>query len=98
MITGILLGILVFQWHLSNDDSAARIFAAALQQIDDHYVEDLDKDEMVNHAIKGMLNGLDEYSELLDQQSYIDILSRSKGEFGGIGIEVGLYRGVFSGV
>ena len=96
MITGILLGILIFQWHLSNDDSAARIFAAALQQIDDHYVEDLDKDEMVNHAIKGMLNGLDEYSELLDQQSYIDILSRSKGEFGGIGIEVGLYRGVFS--
>ena len=88
MITGILLGILVFQWYFSNHDSAVRTFAAALQQIDDNYVEDLDQQEMVSHAIRGMLAGLDEYSELLDQQSYEDLLSRSEGKFGGIGIEV----------
>ena len=96
MITGILLGILIFQWLFSNDNSAVKNFATALQQIDDNYVEDLDKDEMVNHAIKGMLSGLDEYSELLDQHSYADILSRSEGEFGGIGIEVRLSRGIFT--
>lgn len=96
MITGILLGILVFQWYFSQHNSAVRTFAAALQQIDDNYVEDLDQQEMVNHAIKGMLVGLDEYSELLDQQSYEDLLSRSEGQFGGIGIEVSLSDDFFT--
>ena len=96
MITGILLGILVFQWYFSQHNSAVRTFAAALQQIDDNYVEDLDQQEMVSHAIKGMLVGLDEYSELLDQQSYEDLLSRSEGKFGGIGIEVSLSDDFFT--
>ena len=96
MITGILSGILVFQWYFSNHDSAVRTFAAALQQIDDNYVEDLDQQEMVSHAIRGMLAGLDEYSELLDQQSYEDLLSRSEGKFGGIGIEVSLSNDFFT--
>ena len=96
MITGILLGILVFQWYFSNHDSAVRTFAAAFQQIDDNYVEDLDQQEMVSHAIRGMLAGLDEYSELLDQQSYEDLLSRSEGKFGGIGIEVSLSNDFFT--
>ena len=96
MITGILLGILIFQWYFSQHNSAVRTFAAALQQIDDNYVEDLDQQEMVNHAIKGMLVGLDEYSELLDQQSYEDLLSRSEGQFGGIGIEVSLSDDFFT--
>ena len=96
MITGILLGILVFQWYFSNHDSAVRTFAAALQQIDDNYVEDIDQQEMASHAIGGMLAGLDEYSELLDQQSYEDLLSRSEGKFGGIGIEVSLSNDFFT--
>ena len=96
MITGILLGILIFQWYFSQHNSAVRTLAAALQQIDDNYVEDLDQQEMVNHAIKGMLVGLDEYSELLDQQSYEDLLSRSEGQFGGIGIEVSLSDDFFT--
>ena len=96
MITGILLGILVFQWYFSSHDSAVRTFAAALQQIDDNYVEDLDQQEMASHAIRGMLAGLDEYSELLDQQSYEDLLSRSEGKFGGIGIEVSLSNDFFT--
>ena len=96
MISGILLGILVFQWYFSNHDSAVQTFAAALQQIDDNYVEDLDQQEMVSHAIRGMLTGLDEYSELLDQQSYEDLLSRSEGKFGGIGIEVSLSNDFFT--
>ena len=96
MITGILMGILVFQWYFSNHDSAMRTFAAALQQIDDNYVKDLDQQEMVSHAIRGMLAGLDEYSELLDQQSHADLLSRSEGKFGGIGIEVSLSNDFFT--
>ena len=96
MITGILMGILVFQWYFSNHDSAVRTFAAALQQIDDNYVRDLDQQEMVSHAIRGMLAGLDEYSELLDQQSHADLLSRSEGKFGGIGIEVSLSNDFFT--
>ena len=96
MITGILIGILVFQWYFSNHDSAVRTFAAALQQIDDNYVKDLDQQEMVSHAIRGMLAGLDEYSELLDQQSHADLLSRSEGKFGGIGIEVSLSNDFFT--
>ena len=86
MVTGILLGILIFQWYFSNHGSAVETFAAALQQIDDNYIEDLDQQELVGHAINGMLVGLDEYSELLDQQSYEDLLSRSEGKYGGIGI------------
>ncbi len=96
MVTGILLGILIFQWYFSNHGSAVETFAAALQQIDDNYIEDLDQQELVGHAINGMLVGLDEYSELLDQQSYEDLLSRSEGKYGGIGIEVSLSSGFFT--
>ena len=96
MITGILLGILVFQWYFSSHNSAVETFSAALKQIDDNYVEDLDQQELVRYAVKGMLVGLDEHSELLDQQSYADLVSRSEGKYGGIGIEVSLSSDFFT--
>ena len=96
MITGILLGILVFQWYFPSHNSAVETFSAALKQIDDNYVEDLDQQELVSYAVKGMLVGLDEHSELLDQQSYADLVSRSEGKYGGIGIEVSLSSDFFT--
>ena len=96
MITGILLGILVFQWYFSRHNSAVETFSAALKQIDDNYVEDINQQELVSYAVKGMLVGLDEHSELLDQQSYADLVSRSEGKYGGIGIEVSLSSDFFT--
>ena len=96
MLSGVLLGIVLFQWYFPPQNKALTTFAAALEQIEENYVEQLDQQELVSHAIEGMLVGLDEYSELLDQQSYEDLISRSEGKFGGIGVEVRLSTDFFT--
>lgn len=104
MIGGILLGIVIFQWyysghisrHISGYSSTHANIAAALKQIDQHFVGELDEKTLTNQAINGMLAGLDEYSELLDQQSYANLVSHTQGEFVGIGVEIRLSNGFFT--
>ena len=59
-----------------------------------HYVEPVPNDTLVNHALKGMLNGLDPHSDYLDPSEYELLKSDTTGEFGGIGIELALKNGV----
>jgi len=47
------------------------------------------QDDMVNAALTGVSGGLDRYSEFLDQQAFKDMKEETKGQFGGVGIEIG---------
>ncbi len=58
------------------------------------YVEEKDERELVETAIRGMISSLDPHSNYLTQKSFRDMQTRTRGEFGGLGIEVTMKNGV----
>lgn len=70
-----------------------RIFAEVFGRIKNDYVESVDDRELLEHAIRGMLSGLDPHSSYLDKEDYRDLQVGTTGEFGGLGIEVGMEDG-----
>lgn len=70
-----------------------RNFADVFNQIRQSYVEEVDDETLLENAIRGMLSGLDPHSDYLDEESFADLQSHTTGEFGGLGIEVGLENG-----
>ncbi len=70
-----------------------RSFADVFNQIRMSYVEDIEDREILEHAIRGMLSGLDPHSAYLDADSFDDLQSHTTGEFGGLGLEVGMENG-----
>ncbi|MDX1505078.1 MAG: S41 family peptidase [Spongiibacter sp.] len=72
---------------------ALRNFADVFNQIRHSYVEEVDDEELLKSAIRGMLSGLDPHSDYLDADSFDNLQSHTTGEFGGLGIEVGMENG-----
>ncbi|AKH68513.1 C-terminal processing peptidase [Spongiibacter sp. IMCC21906] len=70
-----------------------RNFADVFNQIRQSYVEEVDDETLLENAIRGMLSGLDPHSDYLDEESFEDLQSHTTGEFGGLGIEVGMENG-----
>lgn len=68
-------------------------FSTAIGQIKKFYVEDVKNSKLFDDAIRGMLSGLDPHSSYLDAEEYADLRSQTNGEFGGLGIEVGMEDG-----
>ena len=70
-----------------------RVFAEVFGRIKNDYVEPVDGRVLLNYAIEGMLSGLDPHSAYLDEDDYRDLRVGTSGEFGGLGIEVGMENG-----
>ncbi len=70
-----------------------RTFAEVFGRIKSDYVEGVDDKELLESAIRGMLSGLDPHSSYLDKEEYRDLQVGTSGEFGGVGIEVGMEDG-----
>ncbi|MGQ9658730.1 MAG: S41 family peptidase [Thermochromatium sp.] len=70
-----------------------RTFADAFGRIKEDYVEEVDDRTLIENAIRGMLSGLDPHSSYVDGEEYRDLQVGTSGEFGGLGIEVGLEDG-----
>lgn len=70
-----------------------RTFAEVFGRIKSDYVEQVDDRELLESAIRGMLAGLDPHSSYLDSEEYRDLQVGTSGEFGGLGIEVGMEDG-----
>jgi len=70
-----------------------RIFAEVFSRIKSEYVEPVDDKELIENAVRGMLSGLDPHSAYLDQEEYRNLQVGTSGEFGGLGIEVGIENG-----
>lgn len=62
-------------------------------RIKQDYVEPVSDKELLDNAIRGMLSGLDPHSSYLDAEGYKDLQVGTTGEFGGLGIEVGMEDG-----
>ncbi len=71
-----------------------RTFAEVFNAIKQGYVEPVDDKKMITNAISGMLSNLDPHSTYLDADAYKDLQVGTQGEFGGLGIEVGMEDGL----
>jgi carboxyl-terminal processing protease len=64
------------------------LFGDIFERVRSHYVEKPDDSKLIESAINGMLNGLDPHSSYMDPKSFRDMQVQTRGEFGGLGIEV----------
>lgn len=71
-----------------------RTFAEVLERIKTAYVEPIDDKTLFENAIKGMLSNLDPHSSYLEPEDFRQLQESTSGEFGGLGIEVGLEDGI----
>ena len=71
-----------------------RLFAEAYNRIKLNYVEQVDDSELVEAAIRGMLESLDPHSAFLVKEDYDELQESTQGEFGGLGIEISLENGL----
>lgn len=70
-----------------------RAFADVFNAVKTGYVEPVEDKKLITHAISGMLTGLDPHSQYLDADAFKDLQVNTQGEFGGLGIEVGMEDG-----
>ena len=64
------------------------LFSDAFERVRENYVTPVDDQKLVSNAIEGMVSSLDPHSAYMDPQSLKDLQNTTKGEFGGIGIEI----------
>jgi len=70
------------------------LFSEVLQTIKQEYVDEVDQAEVMDSAINGVLQSLDPYSAYMSPKSFEGMQTDTKGEFGGLGIEIGMESGV----
>jgi carboxyl-terminal processing protease len=70
------------------------LFGDVFERVRADYVERPDDAKLVEYAINGMLNGLDPHSSYMDPKSFKDMQIQTRGEFGGLGIEVTMEDGL----
>lgn len=71
-----------------------RSFSEVFGRIKSDYVEPVSDKKLITEAISGMLSGLDPHSAYLDAEAFKELQVGTHGEFGGLGIEVGMEDGV----
>ena len=98
MAAGFAAALMLFPMaHGANDRSAYRqldLFSDAFERVRTDYVRPVDDGELVNAAIQGMVSSLDPHSSYMDAKSFADMQIQTKGEFGGLGIEVTMEDGL----
>ena len=97
VVIGIFIG-LIFSANANRTTTSLPIdelrnFTEIFGKIKNDYVEDVTDKKLISEAIKGMLSGLDPHSAYLDEDAFKDLQVGTQGEFGGLGIEVGMEDG-----
>lgn len=100
---GLVLGVMltIAQGVLAKRETGAmtlpveelRTFTEVFAKIKSDYVEPVDDRTLLENAIRGMLTGLDPHSTYLDPEGYKELQVGTTGQFGGLGIEVGMEDG-----
>ena len=92
MLGGTSLGVAAFWSALYYEGEARheRVLVSAAREIQDSYVVEVDADELVDNAIRGMIEGLDGHSAFLDDLALVVLEEETSGRFGGVGMEVGV--------
>ena len=87
---------LSFVHSYSNNELYNKIdlFGEVLEKIKKDYVDEVDQPEMIDSAINGVLQSLDPYSAYMSPENFNEMQTDTRGEFGGLGIEIGMESGV----
>jgi len=94
--------ILILFFHFSNTSVFSKnnlyekidLFGEVLENIQKDYVDDVDQSDMMDSAINGVLQSLDPYSAYMSPELFREMQTDTRGEFGGLGIEIGMEAGV----
>ena len=70
------------------------LFGEVIDNIKKDYVDEVDQSEMMESAINGVLQSLDPYSAYMSPELFKEMQTDTRGEFGGLGIEIGMEAGV----
>ena len=70
------------------------LFSEVLEKIKEDYVDEVDQSEVMDSAINGVLQSLDPYSAYMSPDLFKEMQTDTRGEFGGLGIEIGMESGV----
>ena len=70
------------------------LFGEVLEKIKQEYVDEIDQADVMDSAINGVLQSLDPYSAYMSPELFKSMQTESSGEFGGLGIEIGMEAGV----
>jgi carboxyl-terminal processing protease len=73
-----------------------KVFSEILALLEANYVEEVESDDLVNGAIRGMLKTLDPHTTYLPPKSYQQMKVDTSGKFGGLGIEISIRKGVLT--
>ena len=94
------LFIIIFYFsaaNAANEDNIYKkidLFSEVLDKINKEYVDEINQSEAMDAAINGVLQSLDPYSAYMSPESFENMQTETSGEFGGLGIEVGMEHGV----
>ncbi|MDH5528155.1 MAG: S41 family peptidase [Nitrospirota bacterium] len=103
-MTLVVLGAVLAGWLIGTSTQASpvmaqgtfdglKVFTEVLSHIQDRYVEEVDTEELVEGAIKGMMATLDPHSSFMRRQDYQELKVDTQGEFAGLGIQIGVKDG-----
>jgi len=94
----LLLSCIIFiqETNSSENDIYKKIdlFGEVLEKINKEYVDEIDQSKSMDSAINGLLQSLDPYSSYMSPEILNEMQTETSGEFGGLGIEVGMESGV----
>ncbi|OQX15302.1 MAG: peptidase S41 [Thiothrix lacustris] len=93
--TSISLNVFAFRQTVENSPPLDELqqFSEVYTRIKENYVEDVKDKDLMTNAIRGMLSNLDPHSAYLDEEEFKELQVGTSGEFGGLGIEVGMEDG-----
>jgi carboxyl-terminal processing protease len=97
MVVGFAAALMLFPAAHGANDSAYKqldLFSDAFERVRADYVHPVDDSQLVTSAIEGMASGLDPHSSYMDAKAFADMKIQTKGQFGGLGIEVTLEDGL----
>ena len=92
----LLISISLFAETRQTRLEAYEKFIKVVNIIEAYYVDELNTSTIINKALKGLLPELDAHSSYLDKNAYKELKIQTKGEFGGLGIVVGMKNGVLT--
>src|SRR5215469_11617733 len=104
-VTGLAVSLITTQSQLLSEGPHAQatanvsyhqlsLFKEVFELVRDNYVEKPDDAKLIKFAINGMLTGLDPHSSYMDSTSLREMQVETRGEFGGVGIEVTMEEGL----
>jgi carboxyl-terminal processing protease len=95
----LLIAFMIVSLFAENKESrlaAYEKFVKVVNIIEAYYVDELNTTTIINKALKGLLPNLDPHSSYLDKKAYQELKVQTSGEFGGLGIVVGMRNGVLT--